>query len=91
LRIKKKIPLKHILGADSLKRVRELNEMEFTEARYLPSSYNSRISTNICGNKVVLILWDAPISAIVIESKDVANTYYNYFEILWESAKVTFR
>ena len=90
LRIKKKIPMRHILGADSLRRVRELNSMNYTEARYFPSSYNSRISTNICGNTVVLIIWDTPVSAILIENKYVAETYRNYFEILWESAKVTF-
>ena len=91
LRIKKKIPMRHIFGADSLKRVRELNEMEYTKARYFPSSYSSKISTNICCDKVVLILWDIPVSAIVIENKQVAETYKNYFEILWESAKVTFK
>tara|TARA_Y100000034_G_scaffold89023_1_gene106982 strand:+ start:5841 stop:6584 length:744 start_codon:yes stop_codon:yes gene_type:complete len=91
LRIKKKIPMRHIFGVDSLKRIRELNEMEYTKARYFPSSYSSKISTNICCDKVVLILWDIPVSAIVIENKQVAETYKNYFEILWESAKVTFK
>ncbi|MDP7520635.1 MAG: helix-turn-helix domain-containing protein [Candidatus Pacearchaeota archaeon] len=91
LRIKKKIPMRHIFGIDSLKRVRELNEMEYTEARYFPSSYNSKISTNICCDKIILILWDMPVSAIIIENKQVAETYKNYFEILWESSKVTFK
>jgi len=88
LRIKKKIPIRHILGVDSIKRVRELNEMDYTEARYFPSSYNSKISTNICGDKVVLILWETPVSAIVIENKSIAKAYKNYFEILWKEAEV---
>jgi hypothetical protein len=90
LRIEKKIQMRHILGADSIKRVRELDEMDFTEARYLPSSYNSMISTNICGEKVVLVLWEMPISTIVIENKAVAETYRNYFEILWNEAKIQY-
>jgi len=79
LRIEKKIPIRHILGVDSMKRVRELNKLEFTEARYFPSSYNSKISTNICGDKLVLILWEVPVSAIVIENKSIAKAYKNYY------------
>jgi len=88
LRVGKKIPMRNILGVDSLKRVKELNSMEFTEARYLPTSYNSNISTHICGDKIVLIIWDMPISTIVIENKSVAETYRNYFEILWKETKI---
>tara|TARA_Y100000296_G_scaffold84834_1_gene119225 strand:+ start:10404 stop:10904 length:501 start_codon:yes stop_codon:yes gene_type:complete len=90
LRIEKKILMRYIFGIDALKRVRELNEMEYTKARYLPSSYNSKISTNICEDKVVLILWDMPVSAITIENKLVAETYRNYFEILWDAAKISY-
>ncbi len=83
-RIEKKISLKHIYGTDSMKRIKELNEMNFTEARFLPESFNSKVSTNICGNKVVIVLWDIPISAIVIESESVAESYRKKFDILWE-------
>jgi sugar-specific transcriptional regulator TrmB len=42
-RIKKKIPIKHIYNEDAVKRINELNKMPFTEARYLPSLYNTKM------------------------------------------------
>ena len=84
-RARKKILLRRIHGIDSMKRVKEIDKIGYAESKYLPS-YNSRISTNICGNKVVIILWDAPTSAIVIESKAVADAYRNDFIMLWNEA-----
>jgi len=88
-RVRKKIPLKRIHGIHAIKRVRELNKMEHTEAKFLPS-YDSRICTNICGDKVIIILWDMPISVIVIENQAVADTYKHNFEILWDQAESSF-
>jgi sugar-specific transcriptional regulator TrmB len=89
IRIKKKIPLKIIHGVDLIQRIKELNKLELTEARYLPQS-NSNISTRICCNKVVIIIWETPVSAIVIENKSVADAYRHNFEMLWDEAKTIF-
>lgn len=88
-RIKKKIPLQRIHGAHSLNRIRELNKMKYTEARYLPS-YKSKISTHICDNKVVIIIWDRIMSAITIENKEIAEAYKNNFQMLWNEARSDF-
>jgi sugar-specific transcriptional regulator TrmB len=89
-RIEKKIPMKHVYNKNAYKRIKELNNLEFTEARYLPSLYDTTITTNICGNKVVLFFWENPIYAIIIENQSVANAYKKYFDIIWEEAKIGF-
>ena len=85
-RIKRKIPFKGIYNQDAINRIRELNSLQLTEARYFPSTYNSSISTMICQNKVILQYWDMPAYAIIIENEAIAKSYKNYFNILWNEA-----
>ena len=86
-RIAKKIKMKHIYNKTALQRIKDLNQIEYTEAKYLPSFYDTRITTNICGNKVVLFFWENPVCAITIENSAIANAYRRYFDIIWEEAK----
>jgi hypothetical protein len=86
-RIEKKIVMKHIYNHNAQERANELNKMPYTEARYLPEKFDSSVSTNICGDEVVLVLWiDIPI-VIQIKNKKIAEAYKNYFELLWDAAK----
>jgi sugar-specific transcriptional regulator TrmB len=89
-RIKKGVLMKHIYNKDAQDRIKLLNKMDYTEARYFPSDYNTTISTLICGNIVLLIFWEDPISTILIENRAIAEAYKNYFDILWEEARLVF-
>jgi len=88
-RIQKGIIMKHIYNKDAEKRVKYLNEMQYTEARYLPSSFDSKSSTLISENVVMLIFWDEPMFIVTIQNESIANAYKKYFEILWEEAKIS--
>ncbi len=60
-----------------------------TQARYVPDALNIPISTMIYGNKVWIML---PVGkgdqiSILIESVRIANSYRNYFDLLWKIAK----
>jgi len=87
IRIKKKIAMKHIYNFNAGERIRELNMLPLTEARYLPQQYYSTVSTNICGDEVALVLWNENPIIIKIKNKQVADSYKNYFNVLWEGAK----
>ncbi len=86
-RIKKKIVMKHIYDEDATKRIKELNSMPYTYARYLPKLKNSPVSTNICGDEIVFILWSESPYLIKIKNKEIANSYKKYFELLWKMSK----
>jgi len=58
-----------------------------TEIRYLPKEHSFLATTGVCGDKVAIILWTEPFLAIGIESKELANTYKSYFDILWKIAR----
>ena len=86
-RIKHKIPMCHIYNYDAMDRIKFLNDMEFTKAKYVSESFDSQVSTNICGDEVVLALWTKPVMIIRIKNKLIADSYKKYFSILWKSSK----
>jgi sugar-specific transcriptional regulator TrmB len=86
-RLKKKITMKHLYNHNASKRIEFLNKMPLTEARYLAAKFDSEVSTNVCGNNVVIVLWAKPITIVQIENKAMADAYKNYFELLWENAR----
>jgi len=88
-RIKKEINMFHIYNEDAKKRIKYLNSLELTEARYLPPMYNTDIMTLVCGDIVLLSFWEKPIFTIVIQNQNIADTYKNYFNILWNEAKIS--
>ena len=86
-RIELKIHQKHLYDENAKERINYLNTLKYTEAKYLPGSINSPATTTIYGDKVSFFIWSDPILSILIESKRMAETYKNYFNILWELSK----
>ena len=90
-RIEKKINMYHIYNEDAQERIRYLNDMDYTKARFLPSKFDTNIMTLVCGDVVLLTFWDEPIFTILIENQAIADTYKKYFDILWEEARISFK
>ena len=88
-RINKKIFMRHIYNKEAIDRIGDLNKLEHTEARHLASKYDSHVSTNICGDCVIIIIFSNPISVIEIKSREIAKTYSKYFELLWHHARTS--
>jgi len=86
-RIQMKIPMKHIYNHNAKERIQYLNSLPYTEARHLPKQYDSPVTTNICGNEVNLTLWLKSPLTIQIISKEIADSYKKYFELLWGVSK----
>lgn len=55
--------------------------------RVLEETYIGKTAQIIYNNKVALFLLGIPYYLIVIENKEVADTYRNQFELLWKTAK----
>lgn len=87
-RISKKIVMKHIYNEDAVERVKILNKRKFTEARILPKEYDSTTNTIVCGDNVVIIFWEDPITSIKIKDISIAKTYKKYFDVLWSKSKI---
>ena len=64
-----------------------LNPSKTTERKELPITAKENIvTTNIYSNKIAIILWTEVPEAIIIENKHAAESYKDYFEILWKSS-----
>lgn len=87
-RIKRRIVMKHIYDEDAVKRINQLNKMPYTYAKYIPKLKDSPVSTNICGEEIVFILWSEIPYIIQIKNKEIASSYKNYFNLLWKISKM---
>jgi sugar-specific transcriptional regulator TrmB len=85
-RAKLKIPLKIIFNDEVRKQKRE-TELKLCRIRYLPDSYLSPSTTFIYGDKVVIINWSPDPVAFLMRSRQVADSYKSFFEILWKTTK----
>lgn len=63
------------------------HDFELTHFRYLPKEYNSPMETHVYGDTVVLITWQGTPTATVYRKKEMADSFQNQFELLWDIAK----
>ncbi len=86
VRIEKGIGMRHIYNFNAGERIDYLNTLPLTKARALPQKFESAVSTNICGDEVALVLWNETPIIIRIKNRQVAESYKEYFKVLWEGA-----
>jgi sugar-specific transcriptional regulator TrmB len=86
-RIEKKIKIDFIFPKRSMKRGLELKKMPFTEVRTLDEEFASLTGIQIYEEFVSIILWSKNPIAIRIRSKEIADSYKQYFDYLWKQAK----
>ncbi len=84
-RAKLKIMLKIIFNNEVREQKRE-EELKLCQIKYLPDSYISPSTTFIYGDKVAVINWSSEPMAFLMRSKQVADSYKSFFDILWKTA-----
>ncbi|MCB9358877.1 hypothetical protein H6503_03015 [Candidatus Woesearchaeota archaeon] len=84
--IRKKVRIHHLVSERSRGGFHTFNS-KYAKSRYLPKTFESPISTLIWGSKVGIFLWIENPVAFVIESKEAADAYKTYFDLLWKTAK----
>lgn len=85
-RIEKKMLFKGIYSKGS-KRISELQNIALVEIKSISEEYLTPTHINIVGEKVGIILWSNNPLGIIIHSKDIANSFTQYFLTLWNIAK----
>ena len=58
-----------------------------TNLKFIPAHLTGPTSTFIFNNKVAIFIWEEPYFGILIESKNVYDSYLEYFNELWKIAK----
>jgi len=85
-RIERKIKFKAIYSEDSIKRAKEVKKLKLTEVKIIPKEYMTPTHISIVGHKLGIILWSEQPLGILIENKEIANSFNNYFNLLWKIA-----
>jgi sugar-specific transcriptional regulator TrmB len=86
-RIENKIKFNAIYSEDSLDRAKEIQKLKLTSVKILPKEYLTPTHISVVGNKVGIILWSENPLGILIENKEIAESFNNYFKLLWKIAK----
>jgi sugar-specific transcriptional regulator TrmB len=84
---KKRLGIKSKTLMNMSMRKKEILKMAFTEYRFLSEKQAQPTSTFVYGNKVAIIVWSTVPVGMVIESKKLAETYWQYFNALWKTAR----
>jgi len=61
-------------------------EAKTSTYRFMPKEVMGNTAFEVYGNKVAIFLWGSPNHLILIENREVAESYRNQFEILWKNA-----
>lgn len=56
-----------------------------TAVRFVASEYTMPMAVNVYSDKALLAIWTDPPLSIVIQSKDVADSFRSFFWLLWKT------
>jgi len=85
-RIKRKILVRHIYSQDHPDIIDKLCKMKFCEARHLGKKGDHLVTTIVCGDRILTIIFSDPISIIEIKNKKISESYHHHFNTLWNNA-----
>lgn len=72
---------------ESVRAEKEKIQEKLFEVRYLPDSFKTPATVDICGTVVLILIATDTVRAIAIRNKQVAEAYKNYFDFMWKFAK----
>lgn len=85
-RAKLKIPIR-IIYNEKIRKEKLKAGFKILKMRFISKIYETPATTWIYGDKIAIIVWsDQPI-ATLIRSKEVAKSYKQFFDILWNNSK----
>jgi len=85
-RTDKNIKVKMIFSP-SLKNFGEKLKNKCTEIKYFNKDFEPLTQTDVHEDKIAIIVWTDTPMLFLIEDKEIANSYKNYFEKMWNEAK----
>ncbi|MBS3074736.1 hypothetical protein J4447_04795 [Candidatus Pacearchaeota archaeon] len=87
VRARKKVKMKIIYNKDAKELINERKRQPLTKVRVMPGEYITPVSLEIINNKVLIVFYEPKIMAFVIESRESAKSFKQYFDLLWKIAK----
>ncbi len=83
---KKGVSEKIIFNEDAVESIAQCKKRGY-DVRVLPKEYLTPTSVDIFGNKTAFVIWTRKPVGFVVDSKEFAGSFRNYFELLWGIAR----
>lgn len=83
----KGIKLKILFSKDIRNITQPYEQMKLTEVRYMDSGLMSPTQTMVVKDKTIIILWKENPMGIIIDNKEITESYKKYFWFLWNFRK----
>ena len=84
---KKELKIKaKVILSESSKRTEQVR-LAYSKFKYIPDKFTAPTTTFVYGDKIAIIVWSETPIATLITSKEVVESYKNYFNLLWKIAK----
>ena len=83
---KLKIPVK-IIYNEKIRNKKSKSKFPILEMKFNSNIYETPATTWVYGDKVAIIVWSDQPVATLIRSKEVSNSYKQFFNILWNDSK----
>lgn len=81
-KLKNKIKVRILFG----KNVMNPKFLPNFDVRYVAEKFTSPATTLVYGDKISITIYIDPVLVIVVDSKELAESYRNYFELMWRGA-----
>ena len=62
-------------------------ENKLNEVRFLPGEFSQPSTIAMFGDYVVVFMWTEPMMATLTKSKELSNSFKEYFNLMWKIAK----
>ena len=87
-RVRKKIKFTLLYDTKEVKEFeKDKIKRKLFEGKPFPQGFDTKSVVNIFGNKVAIVLWKEYPSAFMIENKDVADSFRNWFDFIYKNLK----
>jgi len=81
-RVKKNIKVR-IIFDETARKNKELKSIPLSKIKFIPRKHLNNTSIYIYDNNVSIVVWSNEPKAILIKEKNIANTFRNLFEFVW--------
>lgn len=86
-RAKRKVRMKIIYNKDATELIKIRKKQPLTRVKVMPKEYITPASLEVVNDKTLIVLYEPQIIVFSINSKEVANSFRQYFNLLWKTAK----
>lgn len=85
---KKELKIKSRVIINESSRKTKSVKISYATFKFIPDEYSGPSTTLVYGDNIAVMIWGEIPMATVIKSKEVVESYKNYFEYLWKAAKL---